>query len=203
MPDEEENPELQALLTSPPAGFKVVRHDYDRFVVNYRRSGMGCMNGFLIIWLVGWTVACGYLVNGYFNGAKMDSGEDMPLWFLMVFLLSDAGVACLLAFLLFTRKTFTFEPHRLTIETDTLGYKRYKVIPRDTITEVVLVKDGGGHDDSFPSWGLRLEAEGKTSLIFRQPIEKSKWFGPVIAEWSGAPFERAGTARSRKRWKRF
>ena len=120
----------------------------------------------------------------------MDNGSDMLLWFVSVFLLAEIGVEYLLACLLFTRKTFKFEPTRLTIKSETLGYKRHKVIPKESIKLVVQVKDGGSDEDSFPSWGLRVEAEGKTILLFRQPYDKAAWFGSVVAEWSGALIKR-------------
>ena len=198
MPVQEEPIDLQELITRPPDGMTVVRSDHDRFVVHYRRSGMGCMNTFLAVWLTLWTAGCVFIVHGYVTGAKMDNGSDMPFWFVSVFLALEIGVACLLAYLLFTRKTFTFEATRLTIESDTLGYKRYKVIPRESIAQVVQVKDGGTDDDSFPSWGIRVEAEGRTSLLFRQPYDKTAWFGSVIAEWSGAPFKRVAPPAKRK-----
>ena len=51
MPDEEEPIDLQTLLTTPPDGMTVNRHDDERFVIYYRRIGMGCMNAFLSFWL--------------------------------------------------------------------------------------------------------------------------------------------------------
>ena len=198
MPVPEEHADLQNLLTEPPDGMTVVRYDHDRFVVHYRRPGMGCMNTFLAVWLTLWTAGCVIIVHRYLTGAKMDDGSDIPFWSVSVFLAWDIWWACLLAYLLFTRKAFTFEPTRLMIESDTLGYKRKKEIPRKSIAQVVQVRDGVTNYDSFSSWGIRVEAEGRTSLLFRQPYDKTAWFGSVIAEWSGAPFKRVAPPAKRK-----
>ena len=63
------------------------------------------------------------------------------------------------------------------------------------------MRDGGQGDDSFPSWGLEVEADTntnpnidtdrKTTLLYRQPYEKSRWLGQVVARWAEVEFVEA------------
>jgi len=56
------------------------------------------------------------------------------------------------------------------------------------VKRLVQVKDGGKHDDSSPSWGLRLEGDKKITLVYRQPYEVSRWLGHVLAKWADVEF---------------
>ena len=118
----------------------------------------------------------------------MEDGGPIPLWFVMVFWAAEIVVAVLLAYLLFCKKTFRLDRDDLVMETAVLGFKRRKSIPKSSIRRLVQVKDGGGGEDSFPSWGLKVEGDKKATLIFRQPYEKSHWLGQVLAQWAGVEF---------------
>ena len=171
-----------------PPGFTLVPSGADDFIIHHVRGGMGCLNVFLIVWLTGWTFACVFLLRQYFNGGKMDDGSPMPLWFVCVFWAGEIVAACLLTYLLFCKKSFRTDAACLNVDTVVLGFRRSKTIPRKTIKRFVLVKDGGEGDDSFPSWGLKVEAEKKTTLLFRQPYERSQWLGQVLARWAQVDF---------------
>ena len=180
--------DIGELEENVPEGFRL-EEQYDGSVtIHYRRTGMGCMNLFLIFWLSFWTIGCVWLLYSYLNGGEMDDGDPIPLWFVAIFWFFEIGVAILLARLLFERRTYRLSEDKLSMVTKVLCYKRSIIIPRNSIHRMVQVKDGGGDDDSFPSWGLELEAEKEFSLIYRQPHEISLWLGQVLAHWAQVEF---------------
>lgn len=168
-----------------PEGFDLERQGKDVFIIRYKRTGMGCMNTFLFLWFAGWTVGSIFLLRQYFNGRVVEDGDPSPLWFVMVFLAMGVFLAVWLTYLVFCRKSFRLDSENLIMETDVLGFKRRRLMPRTSIRRLVQVKDGGDGKDSFPSWGLRIEGEQKVTLIFRQPHEKSRWLGKILAQWAG------------------
>jgi len=172
-----------------PAGFDLENPEPEVYIIRHKRGGMGCMNLFLIVWLSGWTVGCVFLLHSYLNGGTMDDGSPMPLWFVAAFWAGEIGVAGLLAYLLFARKSYRLDVEKMIVETKVLLYRKRRLIRRDAIRRLVQVKDGGEGDDSFPSWGLKVEADKKTTLIFRQPHEKSRWLGGILAHWAGVEFD--------------
>ncbi len=171
-----------------PTGFFLEPCGRDAFIIRHTRTGMGCMNFFLIVWLTVWTVGCVFLLRQYLGGGVMDDGAPIPHWFVLVFWAAEIVVACLLIYLLFCKKSFRIDRENLVIQADILGLKRCRSIPRQSIKKLVQVKDGGEGEDSFPSWGLKVEWDKNTSLIFRQPHEKSLWLGRTLAEWAGVEF---------------
>lgn len=181
----EENP----LLDSPPPGFEVIRLGQDTLTIHHRRTGMGCMNAFLVIWLTGWTVGCVMLLVQYLRGGKMEDGTPITLWFLGVFWLAEVVVAFIFAKVVFERRSFQFEGDTLTIERNLLGNIKRRVVSKASVTSVTQVKDGGTGQDSFPGWGLKVKAEKSHGLIFRQPHEQSAWLGQLVADWAEKKFD--------------
>lgn len=175
-------------LDSPPDGFKLELDGREAFVIRHKRTGMGCMNLFLMVWLAGWTVGCVFLLQQYFAGGTMDSGDPIPWWFVALFWAAEIGVAALLLNLVFSRKRFRVTPNAIEMETDLLGWKRTKTVQRSNLRYLEQVKDGGEGEDSFPSWGLVAHGAEKTTLIYRQPHNKSLWLGRILARWTGAEF---------------
>lgn len=171
-----------------PPGFTMVPLGGNDFVIHHMRGGMGCMNVFLIVWLAGWSFGCVFLLRQYLHGGKMDDGSPIPLWFVCIFWAVEVVVACLLTYLLFCKKSFRTDASFLSVDTVVLCFRRSRTIPKNRIRRFVQVKDGGEGDDSFPSWGLKVEADKKTTLLFRQPYEKSQWLGQVLAKWAGVDF---------------
>jgi hypothetical protein len=174
-----------------PAGFTVVPGDDDAVIIHHKRTSMRAMNIFLTVWLIGWSVFCVVLVVKFLNGASMDDGEPVSLWKMLFFFLAEIVVACWLAYSLFCKQSFRIEAASLTVNTDVLGFKRTATIPRSSIRRIVQVKDGGEDDDSFPSWGLKVEGEKEVTLIYRQPYDKSHWLGGVLAKWAQVDFVEA------------
>jgi hypothetical protein len=165
-----------------PEGFELERQGKDVFIIRHKRTGMGCMNIFLIVWLVYWTGYCVDLLRQYLSGNRID------LWLVIAFWGGEVVAAVVLVYQLFCKTSFRLDCKNLIMETDVLGLKRRRLIPRTSIRRLVQEKDGGEGEDSFPSWGLRLEGETTATLIFRQPHKKSRWLGQILAEWAGVEF---------------
>ena len=189
-----------------PDGY-ICTKEGDECVIEHKRTGMGCLNLFLGIWLGGWTVGCIFLVHSYLNGGKMEDGSPIPLWFVSAFVIPWFVVALLLSYAMLARKTFRFTNVAMHIETR-LFFLRWSVtLPRDTISEIKQMKDGGEGDDSFPSWGLEIRSSSLVDspwqwfvllnnfgrnhrmrkILTRLPYDHSKWLGTKLSEWSGVP----------------
>jgi hypothetical protein len=182
---------LEKLLRDPPKGFTVLEQNRFETVIRHRSAGMGCMTTFLLVWITGWTIGCVLAMQRYF--VPVSNRDEIPLFVLVLLLTSEVGVGAFIAFVLFSRRSFRFEGSLLTTEIELLGLRRLRTYQKDDIASVRQIKDGGEGDDSFPSWGLRLETrEGKkTNLLFRQPYESSAWLGDVFEAWTGSPVARA------------
>ena len=153
------------------------------------------MNVFLVGWLIGWSMfLVFYLVQYLTEGGAVEGNGWTSFWYFLFMCIAEVFVACVVAYSLFAGQSFRIEAAHLTMETDVLGFKRRATIARDSIKRIVQEKDGGDGDDSFPSWGLKLEVEKEvekirgTKLIQRQPYEKSRWLGGVLAKWAGVDF---------------
>ena len=107
-----------------PTGFFLEPCGRDAFIIRYTRSGMVCMNVFLIAWLAGWTVGCIFLLRQYLGGRVMEGGAPIPLWIVLVFWTAEILIACLLIYLLFCKKSFRIDQYNLVIQTDILGLRR-------------------------------------------------------------------------------
>jgi hypothetical protein len=190
----------------PPEGFKF-KTTGSECVIEHTRTGMGCLNIFLTLWLSGWTVGCAFMIHNYVNSVKhMDHNSPIPLFFVLGFVIPWFIVAYLLLYLKFARKTFRLGDTFLSIETHLILVSWKVVLLRNTITHIQQEKDGGEGEDSFPSWGLKIKCMAVVesrfqrlrlfnnfgrnmqyhSLLYRLPYKHSEWLGIVIARWSGA-----------------
>ena len=179
--------------------------DQDECIIDHCRTGMGCLNLFLGVWLAGWTFGCVFLVHAYFTGGKMEGGDPIPLWFVMAFVGPWFFVAFMLLYSKFARKRFRLTSDMLHIETRVLFLQWGVSIPRETISEIKQIKDGGEGDDSFPSWGLRIRSSAVVNglvhrlvllsnfgrayrmrtILARLPYDHSEWLATVLSDWSG------------------
>ena len=179
--------------------------DRDECIIDHSRTGMGCLNLFLGVWLTGWTIGCVFLVHAYFTGGKMEGGDPIPLWFVMAFVVPWFCVALLLLYSSFARKRFRLTSDTLHIETKLLFLHWSVSIPRESISEIKQIKDGGEGDDSFPSWGLRIRSLALVNTLVHRPVvfnnfgrkyrmrtilarlpyDHSEWLAKILSEWSG------------------
>ena len=171
-----------------PAGFVVGRDRFGDTVIHYRRTGMIAMNIFLTVWLTGWTFGCIFLLKQYLNGSLANDGKPMPLWFVSVFWIAEIGVAGMWLNMLFGKKSFHLSQSSLVRNTEIFGFRRSRTIARNSIKSFRQIKDGGEDEDSFPSWGLKIIADKKISLIGRQQYDKSHWLGKFLADWADVDF---------------
>jgi hypothetical protein len=178
---------LERMLAEPPIGFSVLEQTHGRLVLQHQTKGMGCMTLFLVVWLSGWGLGCIMMLRGYFEPVPRE--EAIPLFAVVLMWMAEIVVATFLLYFVFAKRTFQFEGRTLTFELDVFGLKRTHSIHRDDITSLLLDKDGGEGDDSFPSWGLAVEQTGKRKvhLLFRQRREVSTWLHEVIQAWRGEP----------------
>ncbi len=173
----------------PPKGFKSRLLEDGSSAITHKRP-LGAMSIFLCVWLAFWTFACVILALGKF-GTPEKNPEILIIG--IPFFIAEIIVACLLSYMLFSKKSFVFEGRELREETNVFFLSWKKRFSRDLIERVVQIKDGGEGDDSFPSWGLKLflrDGSSKT-LLYRLPYEQSQWLGGVIGRWSGVNFEEA------------
>ena len=188
----------------PPEGFTYSIDD-GICIIEHRRTGMGCINIFLSVWLFFWTLGCCLLVWQYLNGGKMENGDPISHWFVAGFLAAWVLVAVSLLYSLFARKRFFLTDEYLRIETQLLVARWTMILPRETISEIIQIKDGGEGEDSFPSWGLRICSESLDSTLFqrvstalrfgqnfrtrtilsRLPYEHSFGLAKIISKWTG------------------
>lgn len=160
-----------------PDGFVQSSLGSDAIIIHHKRTGMGCMNIFLILFLVIWTWGCLTVVS------------NAPGLFRAFFWGCDLLVACTLTYMLFWRTTFRVDGQELTVLQGIWGVRMRKVFPKESILRLIQVKDGGqDFEDSFPSWGLRLQGERNATLLFRQPYDYSHWLGSILSERMGVEF---------------
>lgn len=82
-------------------------------------------------------------------------------------------------------------------------------MPRETVTHLIQIQDGGIGRDSFPNWGLKIKSASSNkdvaskilslvyfgrnvryrSLLFRLPYEHSLWLGIVLARWANTKLD--------------
>jgi hypothetical protein len=184
-PPQQPKPEdLLALIEDVPKGFSA-RADAGRRTlhITYRRQGMGCMVLFLGVWLAGWTAGGAFAL-----WEMLRNWEPFLLVWLCFWFVGEVAVGCFLAWNLCGRTEMTFEPSRLLVERVLFGWRRGWLAGQRQIAEIRQVKDGGEGDDSFPSWGLVVQADKKRIVLSRQEYEKSLWLGRVLSCWSGVAF---------------
>ena len=161
-----------------PKGFELERQGKDVIIIRHKRTGEGFSNIFFIVFLVFWTWHGIPWLRHYLSGDRIDLWQVISFWGFEVL------VASTLVHSLFCRTSFRLDCKNLIMETDVLGLKRRRLIPRTSIRRLVQEKDG----DEGEGWGLRLEGETTAKLISRQPHKKSRWLGQILAEWAGVEF---------------
>lgn len=171
-----------------PKGFHVETDESGDELISYKTTGMGCLLWFLAILLLG--IGGCFALVGYHDPAgmlKVFNGKGA--WFClgcgfvaMIYFVS------FLTFHLFGSTVFGLYPSELVIRKRLFGLSSAKSIDRDKMEYFEQIKDGGGGDDSFPSWGLNLIAGRRFKLLARQPIDKSEWLGSRLAKFFGIEF---------------
>lgn len=178
--------EFESLLAAPPRGFEVVSATDDCVEISQRNTGMACLNVFLVVWIAGWTAgACGATWE-YLTATR----KEVTIYLSLFMWVTDLLVAAFAGYVMFATRRYRLSSDSVELEIRCLGLTWKRSLEWSQIGVVRQVKDGGEQEDSFPSWGLRLESRKAMTLIYRQPYASSLWLGQLIALWSGKPFNR-------------
>ncbi|MBN1997201.1 hypothetical protein JW935_06605 [candidate division KSB1 bacterium] len=183
--------DIQNLAKRIPAGFQLKTAADGTYLIYHRRTGMGCMNDFVLIFWAVWLCGSASLLERYLNGGTTEGGLPISIWSVITYWLVELIVTGLLLYLRFSRKIYRLEKDFLVVETRILLLKWQRRIKRESIRRLVQYIDGGQDEDSFPSWGLRIESRVNAHLLYRQPYPVSHWLGQILAYWADATFVEA------------
>jgi len=171
-------------MRNAPPGFRVSPEDAGTsLTITYKSHGMGCMLAFMLAIPLG--IGGLFLIFAVFSPSGFHEFIFVSPWWARVSLL--CGFLAMIYFLQFSLFHLFGSTKLVATERDLTMYRtlwfwtRKSRIGRAEIRGFVQVKDGGGHEDSFPSWGLEAAGDRAVKLISRQPIEKSDWLGPLLA----------------------
>lgn len=180
----------------PPKGFRISAGDDGALIVRYRTTGMGCAAVFFAVWLTLWTIGTVTMTTAAFfdpGGLRWSMVLVMiPFW------CAEIGVLLYVVWLFGSNSVFTLTASELTAERAFWRIRRRHVFPRGSIVEIRQIKDGGEGEDSFPSWTLAVVGEKEVRILSRQPLDKSAWLGPVLAEWAGVKYRPDQTPQRHK-----
>ena len=96
-------PEPIAIPQPVPPGFSLAAAGRDAIVIRHRRTGMGCMNAFLLVWLAAWTAGCIVFFWIQPENIRWESGSPPPPWAAAIFWAFDIVVALIAVHLFFSR----------------------------------------------------------------------------------------------------
>jgi hypothetical protein len=171
---------------TPPRGFQISTSETGERSIRYRTSGMWHLMAFfgvfLAIWLQGFISIIRHIIN---NGVDYVALAVVPM------ALAGVGAASYASWFFCSVTSFAFGPSTLRVERSLLWYCRRQTFNKNEIEAIKQVKDGGEDEDSFPTWGLEIIANTSAVILSRQPIDKSNWLGPFIAQWADVRFEPA------------
>jgi hypothetical protein len=173
--------------TAPPRGFEMTITENGERLIRYRTSGVWDMAIFFCVFLAVWWSGIYSLTRHIF----FDGGDYLALRVLVPMTLAGLGVAAYVIWFFGSVTSFVFGANQLTVEQSLLSYSRRRVFNRREIEAVKQVKDGGEGEDSFATWGLVVITNTSAEVLSRQPIDKSDWLGPFIAQWADVSFEPA------------
>lgn len=180
--------EANAKIDFPPKGFSVSKtFDWDT-VIEYRPKGMFALRIFFAVFILIWTIGCIFLIDRTIHGGKEWNNSEFNFiknlfWFGEVFIIFQ----CIYIFNKVTRIVLYSDSISVSHTLFGIGFSRK--IDKSSIKSVAQIKDGGGGDDSFPSWGLIVEGRRNLRVLSRQEYEKSEWLGQVIADWAGVRYD--------------
>ncbi len=180
-----------------PKGFRVTREPTGSIWIDYHSGSVRGPAIFFVIWVVFTSLACVGSVYDLYSG--YDSLASFASYLAKVPWLGWLAVAVaamfmivlpavVLAWFLFGQSRHGLSDEGLWVQKRLFFWQSNRFIPLQAMRSVRQVKDGGQEEDSFPTWGLRIQAEGDTNLLWRQPIEKSDWLGEVLSECYDIPF---------------
>lgn len=176
-------------MNNAPQGFRVSSEGADTpLTITYKSHGMGCMLAFMLAVPLG--IGGSFLIVAVSSPSQFHEFGSHPLAWIPLL----CGFIAIVYFLhfslfnLFGSTRFVATERDLTVYRTLWFWTRKSRIDRTRIREFVQVKDGGGKEDSFPSWGLKVTGARTVNLLSRQPIEKSDWLGALLARHFGVEY---------------
>lgn len=169
-------------ISIPPDGFKLEYTDHGYPRIKYRTKGMAGAKLFFFLWLSFWTFACVFATK---QALTAPDGVNVGLLlFLMPFWAAEFLVLGYVVWYFGSVMSFELRPDRLIVARNCLMYRKQRELEKKQIKRIRQVKDGGGHRDSFDSWGIIVEADKKYKILYRQQADKSEWVGRVVERWA-------------------
>lgn len=178
-----------------PDSFRAERNARGERVLHHRTQGMIGLKFFAIVWCTFWLGGSSFPF--WIQAGKSESVADflqyaIKNWPLLIFVAIGLAVTVFFAWLLLKRTMITFGNTALSVDRSLLGIRTRQQLPKSTIREALLKKDGGEDEDSFPSWAvtLRVKDEGdqkdkSITLLSRQENEIAAWLTDEINGWLG------------------
>jgi len=181
-----------------PRGFRVTDEPAGSAWIEYRPSDVSGPARFFIIWVV--LVSIGFVGSIYELSGKFNSpasfvrylmGVSWLGWLVaMIATMIMLGLPAIALFwFLFGKSRFGLSRNGLSIQQQLFFWHRTRFVPRDAMLRLTQVKDGGSRgkihgsdDDSFPTWGLILNAKQDANVQVRQLVDKSNGLGMVLSE---------------------
>lgn len=174
---------------APPEGISLLSES-PNLLIEYRHKGMGC---FLLMISV---------VTGGLGLMTAYVGIHQPDEFVTGITSSWGAIVCSIAgvvawcYWLFYLVWFLFGSIRVEANDDLLfitkrlfGLSWTHSISRNELIGFRQIKDGGEGDDTFPSWGLRVDTRARGVWILRrQSLETSAWLGDRLAAFYNLNF---------------
>ncbi len=189
------NAALVAMGDDIPGGFETHATKDGTLVIGVVRVGMEEKDAFISIFHTGLSAVVLY---GPLIGRDVLTNQ-VAGWVAILILLVSLAFAFVAFWIcrLFLRNcvqrtVLTLTEEEVCIQRRVLFSISTDVCSRRAIQCVTQVQDGGYSSDSFPSWGLMLEAKEQWELLHREESHRSRWLGPVIAAWAAVPYRHAG-----------
>jgi hypothetical protein len=173
-----------------PKGFKVSKEPFGSTWIEYRPGEVSGPARFFIIWVVFVTIACiGSTFEYYsqFNSMASFVRRLMSITLLGWLVLGIVAIlmmvlpAAAMCWFLFGKSRFGLSRNGLSIQKILFLWHRTRFVPREEMLRFTQVKDGGRgendwpEDDSFPTWGLILNAKQDEKMQRKQLSAKKFW----------------------------
>ena len=178
---------LKNILEKKVSGFEVSQNFGSTFVIRRVHKGKIILQIGTVLYLLTAVFISVLILSVYFRGAKIFDGNEMPLWFVSVFLLGEWLTVIFLLWFSFSIKYFAFDYKSFEIRHKNLGFTRKGFsIVKHKIQKVLLISQS---DDSLICTLKVQTGDREQKILWLQPYEQCQWLGTVIATWAQVPLE--------------
>jgi hypothetical protein len=140
----------------------------DALVIHKKRGGGPWP--FLLLWLIGWTVGCVFLLVNVLRDPNLGNlAIGLPFWASWLF------VACLMIWTMFGKETFLLSRDEAAFRRTTLVRLSSRVVPREEIQTFRECRSSHTENDRY-LWGIEMLTLGKpVRFAFRLPDLERAW----------------------------